>query len=337
MSQQSLPPSSEEEWRTHVLNIHGTPFEHLCHDLLQESPDWTVRSSRYPVEYPPSFIADMALQTKNSELDLWGTTTRQDFGIKIDLLVECKKNNPEYTDWVFFHPRTDLCPLIQTIQFYEPRMHFRSGGVLPPSGLWSFRRKPLPLETNIITTDDGREIKEEYQIKWLEAAQKKQHSLAKNLMKTSNTAITDAAYQIALATQAILFQETTNWNDQQKRDPQPLRLPWRQVFLPVIVTTARLHTCYFSSTAVDVKTGNVSPDQVQYQEHPYLFFTYALPPALQYQPDDSRAKYRSDGDREQLARFPILVVQSAKFSDLLTYLTQLTKNDDERLMLPKFS
>ena len=69
MSQQF--PTTEEEWRTHVLNIHGTPFEQICEHHLRHAPDWTFRSSRYPVEFPPSYSPQVS-QTKNSELDLWG-------------------------------------------------------------------------------------------------------------------------------------------------------------------------------------------------------------------------------------------------------------------------
>ncbi len=70
MSQQ--PPNNEEQWMTHVLNIHGTAFEQLCQHNLRQSLGWTFRSSRYPFEIPPSF-SPLVSQTKNSELDLWCT------------------------------------------------------------------------------------------------------------------------------------------------------------------------------------------------------------------------------------------------------------------------
>jgi len=88
-------PATEQEWMTQVLNIHGTPFEHLCEHYLRQAPDWAFRSSRYPVEFPPSYTPQASL-TKNGELDLWGSCLPP--GLKIELLVECKKNNPDYTD-----------------------------------------------------------------------------------------------------------------------------------------------------------------------------------------------------------------------------------------------
>ncbi len=66
------PPNNEEKWMTHVLNIHSTPFEQLCQHDLRQSPDWTFKSSRYPVEFPSSY-SPLVSQTKNSKLDLWGT------------------------------------------------------------------------------------------------------------------------------------------------------------------------------------------------------------------------------------------------------------------------
>src|SRR5258708_16329503 len=104
-------PRTEEEWRTHVLNIHGTPFEQICEYHLRYASDWTFKSSRYPVEFPPSYSPQVS-QTKNSELDLWGSCFAP--GLKIELLMECKKNNPQYTDWVFF-PTTNPAPTFPSL------------------------------------------------------------------------------------------------------------------------------------------------------------------------------------------------------------------------------
>ncbi len=107
-------PATEQEWMTQVLNIHGTPFEHLCEHYLRQAPDWAFRSSRYPVEFPPSYTPQASL-TKNGELDLWGSCLPP--GLKIELLVECKKNNPDYTDWVFFPARYPHPPSLRTLEY----------------------------------------------------------------------------------------------------------------------------------------------------------------------------------------------------------------------------
>ncbi len=324
------PPTNEEEWMTHVLNIHGTPFEHLCQYHLRQSPDWTFKSSRYPVEFPPSYTPQVSL-TQNSELDLWGTCNPPD--LKIELLVECKKNNPDYTDWIFFPTQYPTPPSLRTLEY----IHLpRTGG-----SYWAPNRKTLYLVTppNIAITDDGRETKGKYQPRWQESKNEKKNGKMKadpNFTRTSNTAITDAANQIARATQALLNQERRNQQVLALGGGQPIPT-WHHVFLPLVVTTANLWTCQFPAEKVDMVTGEIPFSEVQYQQHPYLFFTYALPPILQFHTGDDRSEYRTDGEWEQLARFSILVVQSAAFPGLLTHLSKMTKDDEGRLVLPTLS
>src|SRR6266571_6998402 len=162
MSQQF--PTTEEEWRTHVLNIHGTPFEQICEHHLRQAPDWAFRSSRYPVEFPPSYTPQASL-TKNGELDLWGSCLPP--GLKIELLVECKKNNPDYTDWVFFPARYPTPPSLRTLGYRSSQ---------EVGGHWAPYRQALDLVTppSIAITDDGREIKENYQQRSEQSQNRKQ-------------------------------------------------------------------------------------------------------------------------------------------------------------------
>jgi hypothetical protein len=266
------PPATEEEWMTHVLNIHGTPFEHLCQYHLRQSSDWTFKSSRYPVEFPPSY-SPLVSQTKTSELDLWGTCNPP--GLKIELLVECKKNNPDYSDWIFFPVRYPTLPSLRTLEYLN--RPWESGNS------WAPNQKILYLVTphDIPTTDDGRETKGNYQARSQQSQNVRQRP--RDFTRTSNAAITDAANQIALATQALLHQERRNQEALAAGRVYPIPI-WRHVFLPLVVTTARLWTCQFPADKVEITTGEIPLSEVQYQQHPYLFFTYALPPILQFHP-----------------------------------------------------
>ena len=321
-----LFPTNDEEWMTHVLNIHGTMFERLCQHSIQQSPNWALKCSRYPVEFPPSYTPQVS-QTKNSELDLWGIC--QCPGIKIELLVECKKNNSDYIDWVFFPTTPSMFPMIRTLKYQRPSYNL--------TGPWQAERETLCLVTppSVPVADDGRETKGTYQARWQQLHNGNGKQTPRDFTKTSNAAITEAAYQIALATQALLLQERRN-NDALAQKNQPIPI-WRQVFLPLIVTTANLWTCQFPAEKVDSATGEIPFNEVVYQKHPYLFFTYALPPVLQYHPADNQLEYKSDEEWEQLARFPILVVQSAAFPDLLMHLSRMTRDDNGRLTLPTLS
>src|SRR5258708_30159359 len=248
MSQQF--PTTEEEWRTHVLNIHGTPFEQICEHHLRHAPDWTFRSSRYPVEFPPSYSPQVS-QTKNSELDLWGNCSSP--GLKIELLVECKKNNPDYTDWVFF-PTTNPAPIypsIRGVKYSPPQTETHPW----TANSHIFYLVPPP---NIPITGDGREIKGDYQTR----SQQKQTN-EKQLIRTSNEAITEASYLIALATQALLHQERRNQEALAAGRVHPMP-NYSDVFLPLIVTTANLWTCQFPAEKVNNITREISFSEVQY-------------------------------------------------------------------------
>src|SRR6266571_1049968 len=170
MSQQF--PTTEEEWRTHVLNIHGTPFEQICEHHLRQAPDWAFRSSRYPVEFPPSYTPQASL-TKNSELDLWGICRPS--GLTIELLVECKKNNPEYTDWVFFPARHPTLPSLRTLGYRSSQ---------EVGGHWAPYRETVYLVTppDFAITDDGRETKGNYQAKWQQIQKENQKQQRKEAL-----------------------------------------------------------------------------------------------------------------------------------------------------------
>ena len=91
-------PSTEEEWIVHSINIHGTPFQRWCHKRIEETRLWKVKAIDYPVESPTTPIYGGAKESNldiRAELDVFG-------GTRLTLLIECKKNNPDFINWVFF-------------------------------------------------------------------------------------------------------------------------------------------------------------------------------------------------------------------------------------------
>src|SRR5207248_3223964 len=106
------------------------------------------------------------------------------------LIIECKKNNPDFVKWIFFPktsqgPQAVISPQIEN----SPRPDEAVG--------WTVRSS---LRTGLFVTelaaDEARETRADYR------------SYQRNdKTKTSNAAITDAAYQVALATQAIYYEE----------------------------------------------------------------------------------------------------------------------------------
>lgn len=103
MSQQPIStptPNTDEEFTVQALTIHGAFFERKCQAIITQAKDWTLREINYPVEY----------QGKASNLDIWAE--KRVAGARLSFPIECKKNNPEFVDWVFFprpaHSTSDL-------------------------------------------------------------------------------------------------------------------------------------------------------------------------------------------------------------------------------------
>ncbi len=303
----NIEPTTNEEWTIHALNIHGTFFERRCQQVIAQAKGWRIQSTNYPVEFPATGHG------KASNLDIWAEGHIAQHALQ--LLVECKKNNPEFVDWIFF-PTSPHRPIKTTVRVLESRF------VPPTSPLDPYHYDAFPLLrellTDLVIADEARETREDYQSR---------NRNDRQLTKTSNTAITDAATQIALATQAILYQEEQTLKKYFQRSPvnQPIRPP--PVFLPVIVTTANLFTCDFQDVDVDLNTGEIAFENVVLQSHPCLLYGYPVPHALQRDPEEMGTQYSRENLEEQ-ARMSIIVVQSAFFPTLLARLSSFTVRED---------
>ena len=167
-----------------------------------------------------------------------------------------------------------------------------------------------------MVADEARETKGNYQL----------IKKSQDRTKTSNTAITDAATQIAIATQSLLQQEH---QIVQKLSSAILGsqsggfAPYAGLFcFPTIVTTANLYTCEFQDEDIDLATGEISWNTARLIKCPYLLFNYALPVALQPSPVVTDITYESYWEAAHIAaRMPIFVVQSKA---LPTFLDRVT-------------
>src|SRR5205807_818830 len=97
--------------------------------------DWSIRDTNCPVEY----------KGVASNLDIWAE--RACMASRLLLPIECKKNNPDFVDWIFFpeaaHQPSEL--YIQTIQV-EPRP-----GV---AGNWAIQQHLLRMKHDLIVADE---------------------------------------------------------------------------------------------------------------------------------------------------------------------------------------
>lgn len=286
-------PTTEDEWTIHSINIHGFFFERWCQKIVKQSGDWMLISNNYPVEAPAGGIRTKTIESNLDILASSADPTR----VKT-LLIECKKSNPELANWVFFPKQRFQRPISVVL----PR-------VMMPELVRGIQGSPrfVPFVYNdmLSVSDEARETRADY------ATHK-----SGNITKTANNAIGDAAYQIALATQALINKEF------EIVQVGPLQ---QKFFFPTIVTTANLYTCVFSADDVSPSTGEIPFSKASLQKENWLIYEYAVPMHLQ-----SRGQ-KWDGleqikDPEIFNRMHIFVVNSQY---LPRFLNTLAKMPDE--------
>ena len=296
----SISPESktESDWTIHSLNVQGTFFERWCQETIKKS-HWNIVSTNYPVEYPRH---NGPLIGEQSALDVYARLAKDT--ILLTLLVECKKHNPEFIDWVFF-PHTDT----------KRQKHF-TGSVIANKSIdgdgnrWEVTAKLAPMASlEWVHTNDAWETRGNYL----------RYKNDKDKTRTSNAAITQAAHQIALATKAI-FEEELGDNKDLSAKSANAEMPYvHQIFIPIIITTAKLLVCEFDPKNVDKKTGEILLSKATLKELPYLLYEYPLPVHFHSTPFDKVAVLKT-GNKDFGTRMDILVVNSSNFSEFLSKL-----------------
>jgi len=229
-------------------------------------------------------------------LDIRAELQRND--LRLTLIIECKKNNPSFVNWIFF-PKSSG----QNASLFL--RHLENVPRVDSPGQWKVGSVIKTVSNSLIMTDEARETRGSY-LKVKE----------NDRTKTSNAAVTEAAYQVALATQAIAMEEKEFSKVLGASNPA-LPMTWReQVILPMIITTARLYTCEFDAGDVSPKTGEIPLHKASLVEQSHLFFEYPIPRHLQVAPKDL-LKTLTRGKADVFIRQHIMIVQSESLRHVL--------------------
>lgn len=292
-----ISPISDSDWTIHSLNIQGTFFERLCQKIINDHSQWKVVSTNYPVAFPRHTLVG-----EQSALDIYAQIEKKT--ILLTLLIECKKNNPEFINWVFF----------PHIKFTNQLKHF--SGLLIANKLedgtqnnWKTTTMLNPMISLKWTpTSDAWETRGNYQ-------QYKDNIKT----RTSNKAITDAAHQIAIATRCIFEEELDN-NKILCVKTAGVEMPYvHQIFIPVIVTTANLFICKFDPKNINPEFGEIPFTKAHLERQPYVLYEYPLPVHFHSDPLDKAAVLKVK-DKDFGKRMDILVVNSSNLPELLSKL-----------------
>jgi hypothetical protein len=288
-------PGTQEEWTIHVLNIHGVFFERRCEAVINSMPDWRVLSTNYPVEFPPP---NGPFRGKESSLDIWARRD-SDSSLVLDALIECKKANPGFVNWVFF-PKSNLGS--NDFRFTQAANTSEPGD----SSAWTSQMSIGQGTASLRLANDAREVRGDYL----------KHQRG-DKTKTSNAAIQDAAYQVALATRAIIQEDESLLGKARASSEHPAP-PWsRKVYVPIVVTTAELFRVDFSPSATDLGTGEIGFHDVTLVPARSVLYEYALPKHLQFSPADPLAALKT-GNTDTFSRLHILVIHGEALSETLS-------------------
>jgi hypothetical protein len=290
-------PTSDHDWTIHSLNIHGIFFERWCQETIGRMSPWELKSINYPVEFPPP---SGFTRGKESALDLWVQLRR---GYQtLNLTVECKKTNLDFVDWIFF-PRQRFPELRQIV---VPFVNNSEVPNVPDKR--EYGEGVTKVNFFAPCADEARETRGCYT-----------SFKGGDKTKTSNRAITDAAYQVALATQAICTEEHSHLKQRLSSNP-PAPTPKKyQIFIPTIITNAKIVLCEFDPKEVSPETGEIEFGKASLVEKDFVVYEYPLPKHLQKGPADP-IWFRDHGSIDDLVRMHILIVNSAKMPAVLRIL-----------------
>lgn len=290
-----ITPITQDQWSIHALNIHGVFFERRCAVAVADTPGWKVLATNYPVEYP---LPNGPIRGKESSLDIWARK-ESDSNFVIDSLIECKKANPDFVNWIFFPKHGAASPTRFSFALATNNIDTNH------PGQWSTQIQLRHGSTDIEIASDAREVRGDYM---------KHHGGSKT--KTSNAAIQDAAYQIALACRAIVTEESALLLAARKSPEHPSP-PWSsKAYVPIIVTTAELLRVDFLPDITDLSSGEIALDNATLSPVQSILYEYALPKHLQYLPSAPLDVLKT-GDTETFSRMHIMVVRADALSTFL--------------------
>jgi hypothetical protein len=290
-------PLTDEEWIIHAINIHGFFFESICRKSIADCTGWRIVDTNYPVSFPPP---NGPLKGNESTLDIRAELKTAE--MLLTLLIECKKRNKNFVNWIFFPKPRSSSDYYQPVtrQIVNTLIASSSAGWTPDLSLHQV------LSMNMIAAEEARETRGSYKA-----------SNGDDKTKTANDSITGAAYQVALATQSLVIEEL-GYSDALGKKSPPLEMPYKtQIFLPVVLTNAKLFTCDYNPGDIDPLTGEIPLDKARITSQPYLFYEYPLPPHLQTSPKDL-ATALEYGLMRMFKRLDILVVNIEELPSLLT-------------------
>jgi len=230
-----------------AVNEQGYLFQGACEHALrvnEKITDWEVKAVEYPVIFGEEFSraetrVDIILHAKGLDSP------------ELYALVECKRTNPSYINWIFGAP---------DLPFGEPQfstLGLQCSRVLSNSPL-VVNRLVEHLHFGICTYAANN---------WLEA-KKGQKSRTSTPQNIENVFIQ-------------VLRGIGGFAQEQLSQRYKGRQPFETFYIPVVVTTAKLYVAYYKLEDIDLSTGTIDKDRILFgskgspaEEEPWVVVDY---------------------------------------------------------------
>jgi hypothetical protein len=298
-NQKSDSPETDDEWTIHSLNIHGVLLQFKIAEIIAT---YNRRLSLLHTEYPVEISSEGKFS--ESRIDVLGVLFHRYNAANIYLIIECKKCNPEFVDWVFF-------PRIQKI---ITKTGFDEITILRNRFVYQEANKKFYAVNDFVKkrtslfelAGDCRETRGNYD------------SVKNNIKtKTSNSAISEASYQVTLGTHGFAQEQIKPFLSKPLSE-LPETLSKQSFYFPIIVTTANLYKINFELSDINLSNGEIGFDKATLEEKDFIIYEYPISPYLQTGTIKSLVPYKIGSDLSM--RRHVLIVNSKKFTSALDLL-----------------
>jgi hypothetical protein len=292
-------PSTNDEWTLHSLNIQGLFFQRLCADIINQKPQNQIRlvATEYPVEYPPSSGSE---RSNESRLDIYARSIGpfNNYPSAIQFAIECKKNNPDFIDWVFFPSYPAKQPAYELL-------------TVKPYPIYKESWKPIfhinkCSTQKFILVNEGRETRGTYD-----------GYKRGDKTRTANDSIESACHQVVLATHSIAYKNREGAFHDLEKSSKPIFTQY--LYIPIVVTTANLFICDFSPADVSIDLGELPFDKAILRSVESVVYEYPIPPHLQLNGENWESSYNK-AELEMLFHRHVFIINSLHFEETLDWM-----------------
>jgi hypothetical protein len=242
-----------EELLFNSLNEQGYLFQEICKQMLQNA------DTKWTVctdEYPVSF------QGQDTKIDI---ILRHEGSVENYVIIECKRANPDYTCWLFAARQSDFKahPSIFVLNLNSGELVSSNRRVNPIARI-------MKMELNV-PTDIAHN--------WLEVKESQKGFV-------SNPQNIETAF-------AQVLKGISGFAQEVREQKCKTNYIFTTMFIPVVITTAKLYCADYNSTEIDLSTGTIEKDKVSFgnnkkaEEKPCMLVHYGASSALtpSYIPD----------------------------------------------------